>query len=488
MSFLTRRTLRNGTIGGIAGAALGFVPLVVLVAPLVGGGLAGYLEREGVKRGALAGAVAGALMAALSTVTTGVVLFVRFGDLPFVSPDLPLEGLAIAALLSVLASVGQILVAGIGGVLGGVLAADRQPTARDETGATAGDPSDRRDVRRWAVIVGTFVAGVVTFLAVAVALTAVLDPLIWPSALVGLPIGLIAGAAVAVLGYRYLTRPPDSTVDWRAIGVGVVAVAVVFALVIGGLSLLGQQRVEQTTQHTYEYQVTLSADRTLEDVTFYVLMPQANGESELGERFVQDVQYSRDVLSVRGYESDPTPANFTYDVVETEHGRMLAISTDRIQVSRVYYREVENGTMGWRERIDPEEYDPTDPTMGVQHDGSFQFSVTVVADEPIETADPFGTEPLLEPQYNRTTVECRFGVSETHRCYDYDGRAYASYETGANTTVFVSTELSGRNEWFAGGWTGNEYRQWSRAELLGPGTGWYRTEGELEVGNGRYRD
>jgi hypothetical protein len=418
----------------------------------------------------------------------GVVLFVRFSDLPFVSPGLPLEGLAIAALLSVLASIGQVLVAGIGGALGAVLAAEREPTGRDDAGATTGEPTDRRDARPWAVIVGSLVAGVVTFLAVAVALTAVLDPLIWPSALVGLPVGLIVGAAVAVLGYRYLTRPPDSTVDWRAIGVGVVAVAVVFALVVGGLSVLGQQRVEQTTQHTYEYQVTLSADRTIENATFYVPVPRANGESELGERFVRDIEYDRDVVSLRGDESEPTPVNFTSDVVETAHGRMLAISADRIEVSRVYYREVENETMGWRERIAPDEYDPTDPTMGVLHDGSFQFRVTVVADEPIETAEPFGTEPLLEPQYNRTTVECTVRVSETHRCYDYDGRMYAAYETDANTTVFVSTELTGQNEWFAGGWTGNEYRQWSRTELRGPGTGWYRAEGELEVGSGRYRE
>jgi hypothetical protein len=237
-----------------------------------------------------------------------------------------------------------------------------------------------------------------------------------------------------------------------------VAVLVVFALVVGGLSLLGQQRIEQTTQSTYEYQVTISADRTLENATFYVPVPQTNGESTLGERFVQDVQYSRDVPAIEGYNPAPAPVNFTYELVETEHGRMLAISADRIEVSRVYYREVENETMGWRERIALEEYDPTDPTMGVRHDGSFTFSVTLVANESIETADPFGTEPLLDPQYNRTEVECTFGISETHRCFDYESRVYASYETDANTTVYVSAELSGRNEWFSGGWTGNSPR------------------------------
>jgi hypothetical protein len=487
MDEMTRRTLRNGAVGGLVGGALGFVPLVLLVAPLVGGGIAGYLEREGVRRDALAGAAAGVVMAALATVVSGVVLFVRFGDLPFADPGVPLGGLAVGAALSLLAAVGQVVVAGVGGVLGGVLAAGRESTAPG-SGAGSGGPSGRDGGRRWAAIAGSLVAGVVVFLGVALALTAVLDPLIWPSALVGLPVGFVAGAAVTVLGYTYLTRRPESTVPWRAVGAGALAVLVVFALLLGGLSLLGQQRLERSTQSTYEYRVTVSTDRSLENATVYVPVPRTNGESELGDRFVEDVRYSREVPAMEGYDPDPAPVNFTYELVETEHGRMLAISADRIEVSRVYYREVENETMGWRERIAPDEYDPSDPTMGVMDDGHFSFDVTLGANESIETADPFGTEPLLDPRYNRTDVECRFGVSERHRCYEYDGRVYASYDAGANATVYVSTELSGRNEWFSGGWTGNEYRQWSYTELRGPGTGWYRLEGELEVGNGRYRD
>jgi hypothetical protein len=167
---------------------------------------------------------------------------------------------------------------------------------------------------------------------------------------------------------------------------------------------------------------------------------------------------------------------------------MLAISAERIEVSRVYYRTAENETMGWAERIDPEAYDASDPNMGVQDDGSFSFDVTVVADDPVETADPFGTEPLLDPRYNLTEVECAFGVGERQACYEYDSRVYAAYDAPENATVYVGAELDGRNEWFSGGWTGNEYRQRIRAELLGPGTGWYLAEGELEVGSGRYRD
>ena len=51
MPLLTRKTIQNGVIGGVVGSALGFVPLVLLVAPLLGGGVAGYLERDDAKGG-----------------------------------------------------------------------------------------------------------------------------------------------------------------------------------------------------------------------------------------------------------------------------------------------------------------------------------------------------------------------------------------------------------------------------------------------------
>ena len=69
-----------------------------------------------------------------------------------------------------------------------------------------------------------------------------------------------------------------------------------------------------------------------------------------------------------------------------------------------------------------------------------------------------------------------------------DRRAYASYDAAENATVYVATELPGRDEWFSGGWTGNEYRQRIQAELLGPGTEWYLAAGGLGVDSGRYRD
>jgi hypothetical protein len=477
MPLPTRETLRNGAVGGVVGAALGFVPLVLLVAPLLGGGVAGYLERDDAKRGLVAGAVAGVVMAALSTVVTGVILFTRFGELPF-APETPVAGLGIAALLSFAATLGQILVASIGGALGGLLAG-----ARPADVAAGGDHE-----RRWVVVAGSLGAGILTFAVVTVGVAVALEAFVWLSLLVALPIGVVAGAAVAVLGYRYVTRAPDSSVDWRVVGVGVVAVVVVFALLLGGVYALGQQRAEQSEQSTYQYQVTIATNQTLTNATFYVPVPESNGDAELGEQFVEDVQYSRETPAIRGSDTTPARVNFSYELVDTEHGRMLAIGADRIEVRRVYYREVENETVGWREPIPESQYDPTNPSMGVVDDGTFTFTVTATSEERIDTAAPFGTEPLLTPQFNRTGVECTYGQRERHRCFEYDTRVYATYGAPEDTTVYVSAQLDGRNEWVAGEWTGNEYREWAHTELLGPGRGWYVVRGELEVGSGRYRE
>ena len=481
----TRRTVRNGAVGAVIGVLLGLVPIVVLVAPLIGGGIAGYLERSGPRAGAVAGAIAGALMAVLSTVVTGTILLLRFGDLPFDGLGIPLGGLLVGAFLSLIATVAQIAVGAVGGGLGGLLEVDRRRAG--ET-ATTESIDDIGGGRRLVPIAVSLLVGVVAFLAVGIALTVVLDPVIWLSVVVGLPAGVVAGTATAVLVYHMLSRPAEERVGWRTVGAGAVVVVLAFGLVLAGLSLLGEQRIDASSSNTYEYRVGISADGTLEDATFYVPVPVEGNSSRLGEEFVRTVEYSRYTPPVRGYDGEPAPVNFTYEMVDTAEGPMLSITADRIEVERVYYRNVEQGDTGYYERISPEEYDPGNPEMGVQNDGSFEFTVTLGANRTIDTATPIGDEPLFPARYNRTEVGCFGRDSETERCYEYDGRLYADYEAAEDTTVYVSAEVSGRNEWFAGGWRGNEYYEWSRVQATGAQSGWLRTDGELTVGRGVYRD
>lgn len=51
--------------------------------------------------------------------------------------------------------------------------------------------------------------------------------------------------------------------------------------------------------------MTIAADETLENATFYVPMPTENGTSRLGEQFVEDVQHDRYTPAVG--RDDPGP-------------------------------------------------------------------------------------------------------------------------------------------------------------------------------------
>lgn len=210
---MERYTLRNAGIGAIVGVVLTFVPLVSLVAPLVGGGLAGYLERNGSRGGLVPGALAGAFVAAAGFVLRTVFMALRFGAegvVPVAGVPLPtlVAGFFIGAFFTVVAAAGTIVVAAIGGALGGLLEEDRS-RRRTEEAIPDSVPGSRPRTRRVVAALISLAGGLVTFLAVALGVTALLDPYIWPSALVGLPVGAIAGVAVAVLGYHALsTRRP----------------------------------------------------------------------------------------------------------------------------------------------------------------------------------------------------------------------------------------------------------------------------------------
>jgi membrane protein implicated in regulation of membrane protease activity len=52
--------------------------------------------------------------------------------------------------------------------------------------------------------------GLVTLFVVGFGVTAVLDPYVWPSLLVGIPVGVVAGVVATVASYWLLTRSQRS--------------------------------------------------------------------------------------------------------------------------------------------------------------------------------------------------------------------------------------------------------------------------------------
>jgi hypothetical protein len=195
-TLLTRSTGRNVTLGVLVGLLASYVPFVSFVAPLLGGGVAGYLERGGARRGALVGGLVGFAVAVVASVLSLAVALGNFGV--GTVGGVPVLGLVLAGALWTVAAAGQAVVAAVGGALGAVVQADR---AERVARVGAGETESRSRV---VPAVASVLAAVTTFVGVGLAVTALLDPYIWPSMVVGIPLGAVAGAAVGVLSYHVL--------------------------------------------------------------------------------------------------------------------------------------------------------------------------------------------------------------------------------------------------------------------------------------------
>lgn len=118
----------------------------------------------------------------------------------------PIGGLAIAAALWLVGATGGTIVAALGGAFGGVLEAGVRARSVRVGDAAGREPGERSRTRTILAAVGSLLVGGVTFVVVALGVTAALDPYVWPSALLGLPAGAIGGVGVAVLAFHLLTR------------------------------------------------------------------------------------------------------------------------------------------------------------------------------------------------------------------------------------------------------------------------------------------
>lgn len=109
-------TLLNAAIG----AAVTVLTSFVGVSPILGGGVAGYLQRESRRRGAMVGALSGAL-ASIPFAMVVMLLFVLGIAVPFADPGLALGGLGILVIgfvVLLIAAVWNVALGAVGGYLG----------------------------------------------------------------------------------------------------------------------------------------------------------------------------------------------------------------------------------------------------------------------------------------------------------------------------------------------------------------------------------
>lgn len=177
--------------------------------------------------------------------------------------------------------------------------------------------------------------------------------------------------------------------------------------------------------HTYYYEVSVAVNETIYNVTLYLPVPMVNGEVH-------------PIVKDRGYE-----------IIDTEHGKMLKVERSKIA--------------------------PNMGSLGAVLAG-FEIKWKVDADYGINAKNPNETEPLLYPRFNES--DHPYSVDELYINYNYSSYIYASYNTTLAATVYIDVHFRGMNA--KGDWS-ERYYDWAYVELVGESDSYCIADGRLGI-------
>jgi len=242
-----------------------------------------------------------------------------------------------------------------------------------------------------------------------------------------------------------------------------ISLILVIVVISAGLLFYESERIRQGSMtHTYRYMVEIESTGTVYNASIIVPVGSVDGSSPIADA----IEYGR---------MTGIPAGWSLMLLTTDSAVFLKISAPEIIASTpvtpmpVYEGQEPGGT----------EMSPRTPVV---------LTVEVDSESAIATADPEGSEPLLEPRENQTPNECSFPHPDDMpvSCYRYAIPVYASYMASNDTMLSVAVELVGENTWWLGGWSGNSYSDRVHLTLSGPFSGWTITGGTSVFGMGNY--
>ncbi len=247
---------------------------------------------------------------------------------------------------------------------------------------------------------------------------------------------------------------------------GILIVALVASAAFVSFSAYVHAAYERTLSSRYVYEISLETDAVLSNVTLFVPLPERHGgRSPILERIGEGDLYG-------------IPRDWETEIYGTEKFSMLMISADEIlpQFGPPPLPASEEENLTAAPAATPV---PVPVTIRVEAD----------AGAVIDTRHPIGNSSVILPKYDLSPVPCPFPHGEEERppaCYTYETSVYADYTAGADAAVTITVSLTGTNEWFIFGWTGNEFRDRLTLALDGEVHGWQRANGTLMTGIGQY--
>ncbi|EJG06546.1 hypothetical protein Metli_0579 [Methanofollis liminatans DSM 4140] len=253
--------------------------------------------------------------------------------------------------------------------------------------------------------------------------------------------------------------------------------AIVLVLLLAGAVLFYQAATPQEGNTeiagTYRYDVSLTTDAVLRNVTLIIPLPVHNDTSAIGEILSESGGYGVPDdwnLSVRRQNGTPMLVVAAANITPIYAPLPIAVTAGEEPAGavKVTYSSA---------------YSDATPILlpysfGATVDGGSTYYTADLDAGPIDTKHPLDTEPVLAPKGNLTPAA-------DGRRYTYDCPLYLSCDAPATANLTLSIRFSGSNEWWLLGWSSNAYTDLILAEIQGE-NGWRRVRGTLSTGEGRY--
>lgn len=230
--------------------------------------------------------------------------------------------------------------------------------------------------------------------------------------------------------------------------IAVVTPLIIVTVLIAAIGLIlfsiGGMSLDPSVMSKYNFKIEVSTDSKLENLIFYLPLPVFKNESKLGDEAI--------------IQNTGNPEGWNLSMIETEHGKMLKITT--IKIEPELHQEI---------GLSPPGFGQTDDTLqGDVHSfmrGYKEFQVSWTSEHVINITNVTDNVPLLYPKFNLTQK--------------YESYIYADYTAAPDAKVEVCVTLYGMNQLWAGGMAFNNYRDNFCTNFTGKKQGWIPVTGEL---------
>jgi hypothetical protein len=259
---------------------------------------------------------------------------------------------------------------------------------------------------------------------------------------------------------------PSPVKPWKIFIIVFVLIAMVF---FAWTFYQFDQMARQSERHTYSYSIDLSYNTTIDNVTFFLPVPERNNTPFL-------------IGSLLNGTANGVSPEWNLSIVRENGTPMLAITAARmVPEYHGYPIRIEPGVSVLPTTLVPgREYSSDTPVLMPVSVGAMETSTSV-----IETRAPIGHEPVFFPKGVFTPG---LGIPPAYNgpVYDHPVPVYVRYTSERPAAILLHVGVHGSNMIWKGGWQSNSYSDTVVLEITNDTQGWVMGEGKLTTADGVY--